>query len=171
FPAGAIDSLHKLAESAVNFRHRATDRALDGLRHAIEDLFDDVLVLVQKRPSCVSDFVDLLAFQVTRDDEPLVLEPLQGGIDGTRGRRVAAVHPLFQLLHDFVSMTWLVAQQLQDDVLHVAGAEPLAPPTAGSPSTKAPCPGSERKTKSLPAELAAHLRLWLDVTSRYSCTI
>src|SRR5438552_15342017 len=101
---------------SVHFRHRTADRALHGLGYAIEDLFDDVLVLLQKRPSCVGDFVDLLAFDVARNDESFVLEPLQGRIDGTRRRRVAAVHPLFQLLHDFVAMTWLVAQQLQDDV-------------------------------------------------------
>src|SRR6059036_695116 len=136
-----------MPERPVDLGHRATHRALDSLGHAIEDVLDDVLVLVQERPSCVGDFVDLLAFHIVRDDESFVLEPLQRRVDGARRRRIAAVHPLLQILHDFVSMTWLIAQQLQNDVLHVAGAEPLASPSPWTATAKAPTPRTKPKTE------------------------
>src|SRR4051812_13708921 len=44
-------------------------------------------------------------------------------------------------------MTWLIAQQLQDDVFHVAGAEPLAAPSPWPATTETPTLRTKPKTK------------------------
>src|SRR5438309_10194020 len=63
-------------------------------------------MVVEKPAPHVRDLVHLLAFDVFRDHESLVFKPLQRGIHRARGRRIAAMQLLFQLLHHLVAGSW-----------------------------------------------------------------
>src|SRR5262249_38098927 len=100
-----------------------------------------------------------------------VFEPLQRGVDRAGGRRVAAVHPLLELLHDLIAVPRLVAKQLEDHVLHVAGLEPLPPAASMSPSPEAEQLGAELELEPFPPFVPMHRHSLLVITSRYITTI
>ena len=118
-----------------------------------EDVVYDVALLLEKLSPRVGHLVNLLAIHVSRCDQALVLEPLQGGVDGPGRGAVTAVHPLLQLLHDLIAMSGLVLEQLEDHVLHIPGLKPL--PAAPPPR---PGPGSRAKPEAegVPSESACH---------------
>src|SRR2546430_8052996 len=105
-------------------------------------------MLLEKPPPLVRDLVHLLACDVFGDHESLVFEPLQRGIHGARGRRVAAMQLLFQLLHHLVAVPGLVLEQLENDVLHVPRLEPATPAAPRSGPEKPPGPKAEGESRS-----------------------
>src|SRR3989449_675830 len=154
-PAGPIHRLHEPSQRAIHVAHRPAERAVHRLAHAVEDVVHHVAVLVEKLAPRVGDLVDLLSLHVLRDNEPLVLEPLQGRVDRPRRRRIAAVHLVFQLLHHLVAVARLVLHELEDHVLHVPRFEPLAASAPSSWASPKP-PGSKAEGECVPSEMPRH---------------
>src|SRR5881396_2261489 len=79
---------------------------------------------------------------------------LQRRVHGPGRGRIAAAQLVFQLLHHLVAVAGLVLEHLEDDVLHVAGLEPLAAaaPRPGPKRAAGPEPEGER----FPAEMTRH---------------
>src|SRR5207247_799885 len=173
-PRRPVHRLHHPAHGAVQLRHRATERAIDRVLHPLEDLVDDVLVLLDELPARCGDLVYLLPLSVLRNRQALVLEPLQRGVYSAGRGGVTAVQLLLELLHHFVAVARLVAQELQNDVLHVPRLEPL---TAPAPRACTPEPRPWPEPERIPCEMPGHVSspffemLREDIMARYIVSI
>src|ERR1051325_11287649 len=157
FPAGAVHGAHQPCGGAVDFDHATAQRAIHGVADPLEDVVHHVAMLFEKARSQSGDLVHLLPLDLFGAHQPLVLEPLQRGVDGSGGGRVAAVQLLLQLLHHLVAVARLVLEELEDHVLHVTRFEPLAaPPARAAPEER---PGAEAEGEAIPSELSRHCLL------------
>src|SRR6266542_4471991 len=154
-PSRAVHRLDEPPRGAVHVGHPAAERAVHGIADPLEDLVHHVAMLVQELPAGIGDFVHLLAFDVLRRHQPLVLEVLQRRIDGAGRRGVAAVQLLLQFLHHFVAVARLVLEQFENHVLHVTRCEPL--PAAAPGAAPEEAAGAEAEGKRIPSELPSHL--------------
>src|SRR5207245_8115249 len=102
--------------------------------------------------------------------ESLVFEPVQRRIHRARGRRVAAMQLLLQLLHHLVAVARLVFEQFENDVLHIPRLDPTATAAPRSGPEEPPRPEAEREP--VPSELPGHTpSISCDVMSSYCYTI
>src|SRR5881628_2526236 len=98
------------------------------------------------------------------------MKELEEQLHGAGRGGVTAVQLLLELLHHFVAVARLVAQQLQNDVLHVARLEPL---TAPAPRACTPEPRPWPEPERIPREMPGHVSspffemLREDIMARY----
>src|SRR5207244_12654343 len=129
-----------------------------GLAHAIHDLIEEIPVLLEVLLAFGSDLVDLLAAGIDRAHVALILEELEGRVDGAGRWRIAPRHLLFERLHDLVSMPRLFLEEPEDHELDFAGLEhlPAAASAARTPLPPSSAPEGKPGAEVEPLALTAH---------------